>query len=69
MLSRLGRAAMASSGPTCSLDSWSGNSRQDEAHPDTLTALALPNVTVKAGGLTRIFSPPQRVFWFFSLGC
>lgn len=48
MLSRLGGAAMTSSGPTCSLDSWSGNSRQDETHPDTLTALVLPTVTARA---------------------
>lgn len=47
MLSWLGGAAMTSSGPACSLDSRSGNSRQDETHPDTLATLALPTVTAR----------------------
>lgn len=62
MLSRLGGAAMASSGPACSLDSWSGNSRQDETHPDTLTAQALPTVTVKGRSLAQ-----NILFFFFFL--
>lgn len=67
MLSRLGGAAMASSGPACSLDSRSGNSRQDETHPDTLTAPALPGVTARPEVLPRIFSLPQRAFVFLTL--
>lgn len=70
MLSRLGGAAMTSSGPACSLDSRSGNSRQDETHPDTLTAPALPTVTVGSEVLPRIFSLPQRyiyIIFFFLL--
>lgn len=59
MLSPLGGAAMTSSGPACSLDSWSGNSRQDETHPDTLTAPTLPTVTDEDEVLPRIFSLPQ----------
>lgn len=42
MLSRLGGAAPVSSGPVSSLDIQSGNSRQDEPHPDTVTATTLP---------------------------
>lgn len=38
MLSQLGGAATTSSGPACSPDSQSGNSRQDKTHPDTPTA-------------------------------
>lgn len=38
MLSQLGGAATTSSRPACSLDSQSGNSRQDKTHPDTPTA-------------------------------
>lgn len=67
MLSRLGGAAMTSSGPACSLDRRSGNSRQDETHPDTLTAPALPTVTVGPEVLPRIFCLPQRVFVFLTL--
>lgn len=64
MLSQLGGAAMTSSGPACSLDRRSGNSRQDETHPDTLTAPTLPTVTVGAEVLPRIFSLPQKVLFF-----
>lgn len=63
MLSRLGGAAITSSGPARSLDRRSGNSRQDETHPDTLTA---PTVTVGANFLSRLFSLPQS-FCFFDL--
>lgn len=53
MLSRLGGAAMTSSGPVFSLDSWSGNSRQDETHPDTLTALALAHCDSQGSGFAQ----------------
>lgn len=63
MLSRLGGAAMTSSGPACSLDSRSGNSRQDETHPDTLTAPSLLAVTVGVRCFAQnILSSSESVF-------
>lgn len=66
MLSQLGGAVITSSGPAFSLDSRTGNSRQDETHPDTLTAPALPTLTVEAEVLPRILCPPQAFFFLFS---
>lgn len=66
MLSRLGGAAMTSSGPPFSLDSRSGNSRQDETHPDTMTAPALSARCDSRGwGFAQniLFSSEFLFFW------
>lgn len=69
MLSQLGGAATTSSGPACSLDSQSGNSRQDKTHPDTPTArLGRTAVTDEDEALLRMLSLPQN-FFFSDLGC
>lgn len=55
MLSLMGGAAMTSSRLACSLDSWSGNSRQDETHPDTLAAPTLPKFCPEYSFILRVF--------------
>lgn len=64
MLSRLGGAVITSSGPAFSLDSRAGNSRQDETHPDTLTAqlCLLWQLRLK---FCPEYCPPQAFFFFF----
>lgn len=60
MLSLLGGAAMTSSGLAFSLDSWSGNIRQDETHPDTLTVLSTATELDSAADV--LFSSQNCIF-------
>lgn len=63
MLSLLGGAVMTSSGAAFSLDSWSGNIRQDETHPDTLMCLS----TVTKLKFCFRCSFPQKITLFLTM--